>query len=201
MSPLGNCDQCCCEDSGPGFRVDPSFPFSWGYIWKWKDKVRREHQHWTAFPRAAPSDFPPRVHEGSHHATSSPTGCPHPGVEGQCEWAMTELLLFNLILIFYWCILIVQRGFTVVFHTCVYCILMTLTPHCFLFSHLLPPQFSTAFSGVPHTILTDKRNILTWLTPSFSFSLPFPLIPLGVSQWQSCHTDLHVCVYIYLLCW
>jgi hypothetical protein len=75
------------------------------------------------------------------------------------------------------CILIVQEGFILAFHTCVSC---TLIRSIISITYSMAPllYYSTVFCTFHYSTFTHKCNVFQYYSLSFYFSLPQPHIPL-----------------------
>jgi hypothetical protein len=86
-----------------------------------------------------------------------------------------ENLFYTPVLNFLKCILVIQGDFTLILHTCLYCILIRLTPFInYPFSITLIPYYSIIFCTCHYTIIMHRYNVF-WL---YSLSvISFPLSP------------------------
>jgi hypothetical protein len=73
------------------------------------------------------------------------------------------------------CILIVQKGFAMVFHTCICYTLIRSTLITYSFSISLLPYYSTAYSALLYTIFMHRCNVFWYYLLNHDLSLSFSL--------------------------
>jgi hypothetical protein len=94
-----------------------------------------------------------------------------------------------------------QRGFTMEFHTWLYCSLLRLTPYFTLFSYLPFPHYSTAFSVFCYIIFIHRCSVFQNYLFSVFFSSPASPSPLKQPHYYIYYIIcVYMCLCIHLFC-